>query len=216
MASAESTVTGATERNIAQGDALNNGHGEEKTDDACASPSKKAKIDETGDHEPKRRSAGRPKKNRDEEMMAEAKAMLGELDTSGGRSMRKRPDPPKSEEKKKPVSRRSSKKSLEKSEDKDKADENSSPADTQEKSEPTVNDADKKVEAEEKVNDAEKVPDKTVADTPTVEPTVEPAGAGDNCSVETKPEAAVNNGESVEMKETEKVVVAETNGDAAK
>jgi len=96
----------------------NNGHDSEPSVDVSPSP-KKAKVDEAEDGQIKRRSSGRPKKNRDEEMLAEAKKLCGELDTSGGRSMRKRAEPPKSVEKKKePVSRRASKKSMEKGDEK--------------------------------------------------------------------------------------------------
>lgn len=95
---------GETEANTVQ----NNGHVEEN-----ASPAKKAKIDGDGETVSKRRSSTGRKKNREDDMMAEARAMLGEIDTSSGRSLRKRPEKaetPKSEEKKKPVSRRNSKK----------------------------------------------------------------------------------------------------------
>ncbi|ESO07616.1 hypothetical protein HELRODRAFT_170160 [Helobdella robusta] len=69
------------------------------------SPTKKSKLEE---NTPGKKS-GR-KKRSDTDMIAEAKALYGELDTSGGRSLRRRSEPKPVEEKKKPTPRRASKK----------------------------------------------------------------------------------------------------------
>ena len=85
--------------------------------DSDETHSKVAKVDDDSNKNVKIQSSGR-KKNKEEELLAEARAVCGAIDTSSGRSMRKRPEPPTAEDKKKPVARNSSKTSAGKPETK--------------------------------------------------------------------------------------------------
>ena len=80
-------------------------------------PSQVAKVDAFSNKDVKRRSNGR-KKNKKEEMLAEARVVCGAIDTSSARSMRKRVEQLKTEEKMKLVARKSSQKAAEKPETK--------------------------------------------------------------------------------------------------